>query len=465
MEYLPLFVSLKKKPVLVVGGGDVAFRKIQILQKTGAIIKVIARTLCPELKQKLFKNKIIWISKTFHSVMLNNIFLVIAATDDTYLNNIIFKQAEKRYILINTVDDQSKCSFIFPAIIDRSPIIIGISSCGTAPVLVRILREKLESLLPISIGFLAKLAGIWRKQVKRYIKNAIYRRRFWEKLFYDGYIALLIEKGNLKKANRFLKHVIYSNEFNYRKKGYVTLVGAGPGDIGLLTIRGLQAIQQADIILYDNLVNSDILDLARRDSDKICVGKYAGKCSISQEKLNCFIITLAQQGKHVVRLKGGDSFIFGRGGEELQAVSKAGIEFKVVPGITSGIGAAAYAGIPLTHREYAHSVIFITGHQACNNDNDQINWHVLSDSTQTIVIYMGKCNAMNISKNLINHGRHYNTPVAVISRGTYPDQKILIGTLIELEKLTFMIDQPVLLIIGNVVTLHHIISWFDYKKC
>lgn len=460
MEYLPLFVNLKKKSVLVVGGGSVACRKIQMLEKTGAIIKIIAKILCPELKEKLFNNRVIWLGKTFQSFMLDNIFLVIVATNDIHLNHVIFQQAEKRYILINTVDDQSKCSFIFPAIIDRSPVIVGISSCGTAPVLTRILREKLESLLPMSIGVVARLAGIWRNQVKQYIKDIICRRRFWEKLFYDGYFTLLVDKGNFKKADQVLQNSIYSNHFNQKKRGCVSLVGAGPGDKGLLTIRGLQIIQQADIILYDHLVNADILDLARRDAEKICVGKYFGKYSISQEELNSLIVRLALNGNNVVRLKGGDSFIFGRGGEELQAISEAGIEFQVVPGITAGIGVAAYAGIPLTHRKYAHSVTFVTGHRSCDNKNNKINWNMLSDNNQTVVIYMSKHNATNISKNLIYHGRRINTPIAVISRGTYQDQKILIGTLAELDKLAFIADKPMLLIIGDVVLLHNIINWF-----
>lgn len=461
MEYLPLFINLKKRLVLVVGGGCVAFRKINMLHKTGAIIKIIAPVLCSELEKKLSENKIIWMSKIFHPTMLSGMFLVIVATNDANLNKIVFMHAEKRNILINTVDDQSKCSFIFPAIIDRSPVIIGISSCGTAPVLTRILREKLELLLPMSIGIMAKLAGIWRNRVKQYIKNSICRRRFWEKLFYNGYLALLVEKRNFKEANKILQYSIFSSDLFHKKKGYIILVGAGPGDKGLLTIRGLQVIQQADIILYDHLVNPDILDLARRDSEKICVGKRAGKHSISQEDLNCLMIQLAQKGNNVVRLKGGDAFIFGRGGEELQAISKAGINFQVIPGITSGIGAAAYAGIPLTHREYAHSVTFMTGNRVYNNQDKQINWNIFSDNNQTLVIYMSKDNAISISENLIDHGRSADTPIAVVSRGTYQDQKILIGTLIELDKLVFMFDKPMLLIVGNVVSLHHTISWFS----
>lgn len=451
MRYLPLFFDLKNKPVLVVGGGNVAVRKIKILRRTGAVIKVVASSLCTELKNMLFKSEIIWIGKKFEPMMLNTIVLVIVATNNSNLNSLIYQNAEKRHILINTVDDSNKCSFIFPAIIDRAPILIGISSSGTAPVLVRMLREKFELLLPESLGLVAKLAGVWRKRVKKCIINVMSRRKFWEKIFYKGHVAMLMEQGRTKEANQILEHALFLESHCNLNKGSVTLVGAGPGDSGLLTIRGLQKIQQADVILYDYLVSTDVLELARRDAIKICVGKYAGKHLMSQKEINSFLIKLAQKGNRVVRLKGGDPFIFGRGGEELQAISEAGVSFQVVPGITSGIGIAACAGIPLTHRKYAHSVTFITGHCSKNNI---LNWDILSDDQQTLVVYMGKNNAINISKNLIIHGRNMHTPVAIISKGTYKDQKIIIGTLIELGNLINNIKNPILLIIGNVVSLH-----------
>lgn len=459
MKYLPLFINFNQKPVLIIGGGNVAFRKIYLLKKTGAIIRIVADTLCPALQKNLLLDKVIWIGKIFQPVMLDNIYLIIIATNDPNLNSTVFYHAEKRRILVNTVDDQSKCSCIFPAIISRAPVIIGISSCGTAPVLVRMLREKLESLLPMFLGSIASIAGIWRSRVRRHITDLKSRRRFWEKLFYNSHFYSLIEQGNFRKAHKMMQYLISINNYNNNKRGNVTLVGAGPGDIGLLTIRGLQVMQQADVILYDHLINADILDLARRDSDKICVGKFSGKHLVSQKQINHLMIQLAQDGNNVVRLKGGDAFIFGRGGEELQAISKAGITFQVVPGITAAIGAAAYAGIPLTHREYSHGVTFITGHKVHNNN--KINWSALSGNDQTLVVYMGRNNAMNISKNLIFYGRHIDTPVAIISRGTYQNQKVLIGTLIELDKLVLMADSPILLIIGNVVSLHKKTHWFD----
>lgn len=463
MEYIPLFVSLKNRSVLVVGGGVVAFRKVCLLKKNGAIIKIVAKNLCTELKKVISINTVIWIGKKFHPSMLSKVFLVIVATNDSDINSMIFHYAEKSCILINTVDNQLKCSFIFPSIINRNPISIGISSGGNSPVLIRMLREKLESLLPLSVGFMARIAGAWRNRVKKHIKNLRCRRYFWEKLFYNSHFSLLVEQGNFKKAHQTIKYLLRKNDSSSNKTGNITLVGAGPGDVGLLTIRGLQVMQQADVILYDRLINTDILDLARRDSNKIYVGKSSGKHMMSQMKLNNFMIRLARQGNHVVRLKGGDSFIFGRGGEELQAISKSGIKFQVVPGITAAIGAAAYAGIPLTHRDYSHGVTFITGH---NSNNDQINWSLLSDSFQTVVIYMGYNNIMNISKNLIFYGRHINTPVAIISRGTCSNQKVLIGTLLNLSELIdTVIDQPVLLIIGKVVSLYKQINCFRKYKC
>lgn len=454
-------MDLKNRAVLVIGGGSVALRKIEMLRRTGAIVQIVSRTLCIELINMLSMPGISWVSKNFNPVMLDTVFLVIIATDDFNLNNLIYQNAEKRHVLVNTVDDRSKCSCIFPSIVDRAPVVIGISSSGTAPVLTRILREEIELLLPESLGLLAKLAGIWRNRVKKNIVNAICRRRFWEKIFYDSHVAMLIEQGNVKEASRVMECTININNSCNKKKGSVVLVGAGPGDKGLLTIRGLHMLQRADVILYDYLVSASVLELARRDVNKICVGKSAGKNSICQKEINSLIIQLAQQGKRVVRLKGGDPFIFGRGGEELQAIFEAGISFQVVPGITSGIGVAAYAGIPLTHRHYAHSVTFITGH--CSN-NSELNWNILSDSQQTLVIYMGMLNVIKISKNLILHGRDMYTPVALISRGTYKDQQVFIGNLAELENLINMTRNPTLLIIGNVVSLHNELHWFGYNK-
>ncbi|HEN3566335.1 TPA: uroporphyrinogen-III C-methyltransferase [Yersinia enterocolitica] len=457
MDYLPLFADLKRRPVLVVGGGEVAARKIDLLHRAGAQVRVVAQTLSSELEQLHQDGRIHWLALDFLPEQLDEVFLVIAATNDTALNAAVFAAADKRHLLANVVDDQPRCSFIFPSIVDRSPLVVAISSAGQAPVLARILREKLEALLPSSLGDMAAIAGRWRGRVKQHVASMGERRRFWENAF-SGRFASLISRGQLAQAEEELQ---LSLEGQNRNQGEVALVGAGPGDPGLLTLRGLQVIQQADVVLYDHLVSPEVLDLVRRDAQRICVGKRAGAHSVAQEETNQLLVTLAQRGKRVVRLKGGDPFIFGRGGEELQVVARAGIPFHIVPGVTAASGATAYAGIPLTHRDYAQSVTFITGH--CRADGDDVDWQALARGRQTLAIYMGTVKAAEISQQLIAHGRASTTPVAVIGRGTRADQQVLTGTLAELELLAHQAPTPALLVIGEVVDLHHQIAWFGQQ--
>ncbi|HEN3661203.1 TPA: uroporphyrinogen-III C-methyltransferase [Yersinia enterocolitica] len=457
MDYLPLFADLKRRPVLVVGGGEVAARKIDLLHRAGAQVRVVAQTLSSELEQLYQDGRIHWLALDFLPEQLDEVFLVIAATNDTALNAAVFAAADKRHLLANVVDDQPRCSFIFPSIVDRSPLVVAISSAGQAPVLARILREKLEALLPSSLGDMAAIAGRWRGRVKQHVASMGERRRFWENAF-SGRFASLISRGQLAQAEEELQ---LSLEGQNRNQGEVALVGAGPGDPGLLTLRGLQVIQQADVVLYDHLVSPEVLDLVRRDAQRICVGKRAGAHSVAQEETNQLLVTLAQRGKRVVRLKGGDPFIFGRGGEELQVVARAGIPFHIVPGVTAASGATAYAGIPLTHRDYAQSVTFITGH--CRADGDDVDWQALARGRQTLAIYMGTVKAAEISQQLIAHGRASTTPVAVIGRGTRADQQVLTGTLAELELLAHQAPTPALLVIGEVVDLHHQIAWFGQQ--
>ncbi|CRG49195.1 MULTISPECIES: siroheme synthase CysG [Yersinia pseudotuberculosis complex] len=457
MDYLPLFADLKQRPVLIVGGGEVAARKIELLHRAGAQVWVVAQTLSSELEQQYQDGRIHWLAQDFLPEQLDNVFLVIAATNDTVLNAAVFAAADQRCILANVVDDQPLCSFIFPSIVDRSPLVVAISSSGQAPVLARILREKLEALLPTRLSDMAAIAGRWRGRVKQHMTSMGERRRFWENAF-SGRFASLISRGQLTEAENELQ---LSLEGQHRALGEVALVGAGPGDAGLLTLRGLQVMQQADVVLYDHLVSPEVLDLVRRDAERICVGKRAGAHSVTQEATNQLLVTLAQQGKRVVRLKGGDPFIFGRGGEELQVVAQAGIPFQVVPGVTAAAGATAYAGIPLTHRDHAQSVTFITGH--CRPDGDDLDWQALARGRQTLAIYMGTVKAAAISQQLIAHGRASTTPVAVIGRGTRVDQQVLIGTLAQLESLAQQAPTPALLVIGEVVNLHHQIAWFGQQ--
>ncbi|WP_282677141.1 siroheme synthase CysG [Serratia marcescens] len=462
MDYLPIFADLKQRPVLVVGGGDVAARKVDLLQRAGAEIRIVAQSLSPELEQQRQQGQVLWLGKSFDPQQLDDVFLAIAATDDNALNAAVFAEADKRRVLANVVDDQPRCSFIFPSIIDRSPLVVAVSSSGQAPVLARLLREKLEALLPASLGQMAQVAGRWRGQVKRRLASIGERRRFWEKIF-GGRFATLVANGQTAQAERQLEQDLQRFAAGDEgAQGEIALVGAGPGDVGLLTLRGLQVMQQADVVLYDHLVSGEILDLVRRDAERICVGKRAGAHSVIQEETNRLLVELAQQGKRVVRLKGGDPFIFGRGGEELQVAAAAGIPFQVVPGVTAAAGATAYAGIPLTHRDHAQSVTFITGH--CRPDGDGLDWADLARARQTLAIYMGTMKAADISQRLIAHGRDAATPVAVISRGTRADQQVQIGTLEHLEHLAQRAPLPALLVIGEVVELHHQIAWFGHQS-
>ena len=323
MDYLPLFADLRQRPVLVVGGGEIAARKIELLRRAGARILVAARELGHELQALEAEQAVEWIARSFEPAQLDGVFLVIAATDDNALNSQVFDAANARHKLVNVVDDQPKCSFIFPSIVGRSPLVVAISASGTAPVLARLLREKIEALLPANLGQMAALAGEWRDKVKQRYRKMSDRRRFWERAF-NGLFASQMAAGNVSAARQTLDCELEHISDN---QGEIALVGAGPGDSGLLTLRGLQVMQLADVVLYDHLVSDEVLDLVRRDADRICVGKRAGAHSVPQEETNQLLVSLALQGKRVVRLKGGDPFIFGRGGEELQAAKAAGIPF------------------------------------------------------------------------------------------------------------------------------------------
>ncbi|WP_192458800.1 siroheme synthase CysG [Musicola keenii] len=454
MNYLPIFVDLRQRPVLVVGGGDVAARKISLLLRAGAEVRVAALALSEPVAEAHTAGRLAWVAREFIPALLDDVFLVIAATDDAELNARVSEAAAQRHLLVNVVDDQPKCSFIFPSLVDRSPLMVAISSGGQAPVLARLLREKLEALLPARLGVMAQIAGVWRERIKQHLPSVTARRRFWERVF-SGRFASLVASGQLTQAEQELGRQLAQPEM---PQGEVALVGAGPGDAGLLTLRGLQVIQQADVVLYDHLVSDEVMELVRRDAERICVGKRASAHLLPQEDINALMVTLARQGKRVVRLKGGDPFIFGRGGEEIQHVAQAGIPFHIVPGITAASGATAYAGIPLTHRDYAQSVVFITGH--CRPDGDALDWTTLARGRQTLAIYMGTVNAAEIARQLIAHGRAAQTPVAVISRGTRQDQQVLTGELAQLDALAQQAPRPALVVIGEVVNLHQHIAWF-----
>lgn len=442
--------------MLVIGGGEIAARKIMFLRRAGASVQVVADALSQEIAGLVARQEIQWRAREFEERQIDDVFLVIAATEDDALNQRVSAAANARYRLVNVVDNQPLCSAVFPSIVDRSPLLIAIFSGGTAPVLSKLIREKIEALLPTHLGRVAEAASEWRQRIKTHLNTTAARRRFWERVF-NGRFASLMLAGNRAAADKALEDELYRPE---KRLGEIILVGAGPGEAGLLTLRGLQAIQQADVVFYDYLVTPEVRELVRRDAEMICVGKRAGEHSVPQHQTNQMLVDAARQGKTVVRLKGGDPFIFGRGGEELQAAAAAGIPFQVVPGVTAAAGATAYAGIPLTHRDYAQSVTFVTGHYKA--DSDSLDWSLLAQSRQTLAIYMGTMKAAEISAQLIAHGRDRDTPVAVISRGTRADQQTTTGTLQQLERLAKDAPMPALLVVGEVVQLHQQLAWFQH---
>lgn len=463
MDYLPIFADLKRRPCLVVGGGEVAWRKTRMLLKAGADVRVIARELNADFQQALQAGRISHLAEEFVPSDLDGIFLAIAATDRKAVNALVYQSANQRQVMVNVVDDTQRCSFIIPSIVDRSPIIVAISSSGQAPVLARLIREKLEATLPQHLGRMADIAGRFRDRLAKTVTSFSARRHFWEQAF-DGRFADLVASGQEKEAEQELVSLSQQAQQPAQppSPGQVALIGAGPGDAGLLTLRALQLMQQADVVLYDYLVSDEVMELVRRDAELVCVGKKAGFHSVPQEETNQLIVHYAEQGKRVVRLKGGDPFVFGRGGEELEVLFDAGIPFQVVPGITAAAGATAYAGIPLTHRDYAQTAMFITGH--LKPDGDQLDWSTLARGKQTLVIYMGLMKSSHIQQQLLTHGRAADTPIAIIERGTQKTQKVLKGQLSELAELAQHAASPSLIVVGEVVNLSEKLHWFGKQE-
>ncbi|MGZ8157878.1 MAG: siroheme synthase CysG [Methylobacter sp.] len=459
MDYFPVFLKLKDQACLVVGAGEIAARKIELLARAGAKITVIADEISPTVLSLQETHNLTLLQKSFAPADLGEFRLVVSATDHAETNRLVAETAAEQNIPVNVVDNPELCSFIFPAIIDRSPVIAAVSSGGAAPVLARLLRAKIESVIPPAYGRLAGLADKFRDKVKQHINNPAQRRIFWENAF-QGSVAELIFSGKDKEAEQQLEQTLLQQKQD-TNLGEVYLVGAGPGAPDLLTFRALRLMQQADVIVYDRLVSPEILDLARRDAEKIYVGKQRQHHALPQESINTLLADLAKAGKRVVRLKGGDPFIFGRGGEEIETLMQQGINFQVVPGITAASGCATYAGIPLTHRDHAQSCTFVTGHLKDNSIN--LNWTQLAAPNQTIVIYMGLVGLEKICRSLIAHGSPKDLPAAIVQQGTTSNQRVITGTLETLPgKVAGQdIKPPTLIIIGTVVTLHDKLSWFQ----
>ena len=459
MEYFPIFLNLKQQPCLVIGGGEVAARKINLLAKAKANITVIAEHIVETVKTMEKTYHLTLFEKSFVAEDIENYRLVVSATDNQMLNEQIAKICAEKNIPVNVVDNPALCSFIFPAIIDRSPVIAAVSTGGVSPVLARLLRAKIESVVPAQFGQLAQLAEKFRNKVKQKITQASQRRIFWEQTL-QGSVAELVFSGKTEQAEILLQQRL-ENVAETDNQGEVYLVGAGPGDPDLLTFKALRLMQQADVVVYDRLVSAEVLELARRDSEKIYVGKQRNNHSLPQESINELLANLAKKGKRVVRLKGGDPFIFGRGGEEIETLMEQGISFQVVPGITAASGCATYAGIPLTHRDHAQSCTFVTGHLKDGSIN--LNWKQLAAPNQTIVIYMGLVGFEKICEALIEHGCPVDYPVAIVQQGTTSNQRVFSGTLTSLPHIIAKenIKPPTLIIIGTVVNLHNKLAWFQ----
>jgi len=451
-------LRLQDQKVLVVGGGQVAMRKVDMLLRSGAIVRLVAQSVDPALTKTLTPTRHEILQRGFQPEDIDGVRLVVAATNDETVNLQVHKESRQRCVPVNVVDNPALCDFIFPSVVDRSPVIVAVSSGGNSPVLARLLRSRLETFIPSGFGNLAELLGNYREKVKQIIPSMSQRMRFWESVM-NGPVAEQMMSGKKEKAELLLDAALDQAD-HIATSGEVFLVGAGPGDPDLLTFRALRLMQQADVVLFDRLVSQEILNMTRQDAEKIHVGKQRKQHTMAQQDISKLLVSLALEGKRVLRLKGGDPFIFGRGGEEIQELAAAGIPFQVVPGITAASGCAAYAGIPLTHRDYSQSVRFVTGH--LKNDTCDLDWKNLAEEAeQTLVFYMGLVSLPIICKELINHGMPSDKPIALIQQGTTPSQKVFVGTLATLPDIiaSQAVQAPTLIIVGDVVRLHDKLAW------
>ena len=457
MDYLPIFLNVKGKQCLVVGGGEVSFRKTSLLLQAGALVTIVSPELSPAYKDM---KGISHIRERFNASHLDGHLLAIAATDEETTNQLVSKEAKLRNIPVNVVDSPGLCSFIMPSILDRSPIVVAFSSGGASPVLIRMLRGKFEAIIPQAYSQLALFSARFRATVKTRIIDPARRRIFWENVF-EGPIAEKIFSGDEASAETMLQTMIEDESKNLQQPaGEVYLVGAGPGDPDLLTFKALRLMQKAEVVLYDNLVSKPILEMTRRDAERIFVGKMRGNHTLPQEGINDLLVRLALEGKRVLRLKGGDPFIFGRGGEEIEKLAEHKINFQVVPGITAASGVSTYAGIPLTHRDYAQSCVFLTGH--LKDHSMDLDWEMLARPKQTIVVYMGLQGLEMLCAQLIKHGLSGATPAAIVQQGTTPQQRVVCGDLNTLpgNPEVKTLHAPTLIIIGGVVSLRKKLKWF-----
>ncbi len=463
MDFLPIFFDIRGKHCLVVGGNEVAARKASLLLNAGAQVTVVAPELAPAFKDLPGQEHLQHRIGTFDATLLDGIELVMCAQEDEADKRKVSEAAQARHLPVNVVDTPDMCSFVMPSIIDRSPILVAVSSGGASPVLARQLRARLESMIPSAYGRLSTLAAQFRGKVKAKFARAENRRMFWEKVF-QGPVAEMVFAGQDKAAGQVLEAMIAGEIEPESNIGEVYLVGGGPGNPDLLTFRALRLMQQADVVVYDNLVSPGVLDMCRRDADRIYVGKKRDDHALPQEGINELLVRLAKEGKRVCRLKGGDPFIFGRGGEEIETLAANQVPFQVVPGITAASGVASYAGIPLTHREHAQACVFVTGHLKDGSMN--LDWDMLARPHQTIVIYMGLHGLPVLCEKLMAHGLTKDTPAAIVQQGTTSKQRVVTGTLSTLPGIAAeaKLQAPTLIIVGTVVTLHDKLKWFNPKE-
>ncbi len=458
--YFAAFLDLRGKPALVAGGGPVAAQKAETLLRSGARVTIVAPELCARLTELTLRGALRHEAKRFQPGDLVGAEIAIAATDDPTVNEAVSLAARALRIPVNVADNAALSSFIMPSVVDRPPLQIAISTAGASPVLARKVRALIETAIPFAFGRLAALAARFRGASKERYPEPEARRHFWERVM-NGPIAEMALAGNEAAAKGALEEEL---RYENTKTGFVSLVGGGPGNPDLLTLRALRVLQGADVLLYDYLVAPAIVELARREAERIYVGKQHEKHTLGQQEINALMVRLAREGKHVVRLKGGDPFIFGRGGEEIEALAAEGISFQIVPGITAASGASSYAGIPLTHRDYAQSCVFATGH--LKDGSAQLDWPALTRPRQTVVIYMGLHGLQAICEGLVAHGLAADTPAALVERATQAEQRVAEGTLASLPGVALRekLKPPALLIVGEVVRLRSRLAWYGEDR-
>jgi len=465
MDLLPVFQDVKGRPVLVVGGGTAAARKAELVSRAGAALTVIAPHLSEDMAKLVAGRGIAHRTGEVGAADVEGCALVFGASDDMALNERVHALAVSAGVPVNVVDRPDLCQFIMPAILDRDGVVVAVSSGGEAPLLTRMMKARFETLIPAAYGRLARFGGAWRDRVKAAIADGDLRRRFWERVF-EGTVAELVFAGRESEAAHAMEAQLEDAAGAAARGplGEVWLVGAGPGDPDLLTFRALRLMQQAEVVLYDRLIGDGIMNLVRRDAERIYVGKAAKNHTVPQEEIGRTLVRLAKEGRRVLRLKGGDPFIFGRGGEEIEALAAEGIPFQVVPGITAASGCASYAGIPLTHRDHAQSCVFVTGHG--KDETLGIDWESLIRPNQTIVIYMGLTMLPKLVKEYCDHGGRPDMPAAIVEKGTRPDQRVVAGRIRDLPALAEKagLGPPSLIIIGTVATLRRDLAWFEAEE-